>query len=422
MDADPPAQDSPKNILNILDDDCIEEILRRLKKLEDLLNAASACKRFRETAKSLKWMFRSVAIEDVRHIWIAATIVSAELAPTLLRNFGHLIESVEWKPKRNRERNDEMFKLIVKFCGKTLKRLVISNYNPQFNKRNRLQALERLELYEARPKNFRLDSHLKYLRIRLSSLKQQPWFIRPFPHLENVRFELMKLTDDMLTKFLSFNQQLRVLQTDADTLLSPMVLESIGHYSRNIETLHIHSFNFMEFESTIINEKLLYLNALRKLMDFWLRGELSLELLLNMFAENGAPIWSLGIFLTPIDTAPSFPTIKTLNNLHIRCPHGISDDFLINLVKSQSALKTLSIINEDRTVTIQRIKKILEFGKNLTEFEFCMYHSELDLETYNTILGLARHRVKVEITCSKSKVYVPEDILKANSKWLCIYK
>ena len=150
-------QQSSENILALLNDDCIREVFRQFTNLEDLVNAASACKRFRECAMLLKFMFRSVTIESTRHPHSRKDVVSARTAPLLFKNFGHLIESVEWQLAGNDEREAELFELLAETCGETLKKLKITEYNPNFNNRNQFLVLEDLILYEAEPKHFRLD-------------------------------------------------------------------------------------------------------------------------------------------------------------------------------------------------------------------------------------------------------------------------
>lgn len=56
--------------------------------------------------------------------------------------------------------------MIVKYCGKTLKKLSFAYYNSEFNNRNLFPALEHLELLNANLKNFPLDSPVKYLKKR----------------------------------------------------------------------------------------------------------------------------------------------------------------------------------------------------------------------------------------------------------------
>lgn len=167
-------------------------------------------------------------------------------------------------------------------------------YNPKFSKRNRFQALECLELFDVEPKNFRLDSPIKRLIIYKSSsfnqfsdaycnsfyrniestthdsidtLTLEPWFIRPFPHLERVKFGV-ELTDNLLTKFLSLNQTLRDLEIYPSKHLSPMILESIASYCQNLEVLGIEIF----LDSTPNTINIMHLNGLRKLRYFGLHN------------------------------------------------------------------------------------------------------------------------------------------------------
>lgn len=352
--------------------------------------------------------------------------MSAHTAPVLLKIFGTLIESVEIIG--NRKREDEMFNLVAKFCGKTLKRLKITNYNPNLNKQKQFPALEELILYNAEPIHFCLDSPLKYLEIQnyrqfeeIDLEDKEPWFVRNFPHLETVRFNSGEITDATLTEFLSFNQQLRALKVHSQNL-TPMVFESIGFYSRNIAQLEIESILFHEFESSELHEELLYLNSLRKLSEFRLSGRLSMEAVFKMFVENNAPIRTLQVDIAATNNVSCFPTIETLTNLNCICRSDVNENCLIDLVKSQTALQTLQVFSMCcSNITTKTIEKMLKFGKNLINFEISFHGSDFDLESYNRILILARNRVKVRIIVSRrTKVNVPGDVLKINREWLSI--
>lgn len=417
-----PAQSSPTHILNALPNDCIGEILRRLPRFEDFLNAATTCKRFRDSAACFRSRFESIAIEKClseSETMLAIPTISADRAPMVLQHFGHLIKTLEWKPHGNRERNDEIFKLILLYCGKTLQILYLSNYNPKFNKRNRFEALQHLILLDARPKNFRLDSPLQSLRIKLGSLTKQPWFIRPFPHLKMVHFDQIgELTDDMVSTFLQLNPQLRRIKTRDCDLLSPQILNSLSTLTENIEVINIESLTFRE-DSTSLSTVLRCLRGFRKLYDFWLWEPLSLALLMDMFAKNRVPIVSLSVSLIPTVKVPNFPTFDTLRHLHIRCPDGTSNDYLIKLICDQHRLETLSINHDDRTVPMQTIEKILDCAKYLREFRFHLYQFDVKLDNYYTILGLAKGRCKVEIWVSPDQsIHVPTHIMEANKNWL----
>lgn len=374
---------------------------------------------------SLKFKFRSVAIEKTCHRYSRKDVVSAHTAPLLLKTFGQLIESVEWRLAGNGSR--ALFSLLAKYCGNTLKKLKVTDYNPSFDKRNQFPALEQLALYNAEPQDFCLDSPLKCLEIQdfrhMEGLDSdnEPWFVREFPHLESVRFNTMEITDDTLTDFLSVNPQLRVLDVESE-YLTPLVFEGIGYYSRNIERLLIKSVEFLEYDSGDLQEEMLNLSELRKLSELRVSGRVSLEVLLNMFAKNNVPIRSLEVDIAATDKATtSFPAIKTLNKLQCICRSDVDGSYLIDLAKSQPALQTLQIVNMGANITVGTIEKILRFSTSLTDLELSFCRSDVDLESYNRILMLVRNRVRVRIIVPKRRqVDVPADLLKMNRNWLRI--
>lgn len=369
MDTDlPPAHDSPKNILNVLNDDCIELILRRLGSKYnniDLLNAAATCKRFRETAKRLISRFRSIAI-GVKY----CRSVSDHQVPILLTNFGHLIEELRFQPRGKRKnhnvkQNDKIFKSIAKYCGKTLKKLEIENYNPTFNKKNLFQALEKLILKRAYPKTFHLYSPLKVLTIESISLKEQPRFLRPFPDLLQINFNDTKyLTDKMLTFFMSLCPRLESLRVNYRNRVSPMILENIAAHSQNWKSISIHTAYTEDNSESVVNQQLQHLRVFRKLWNFSLDHEISLETLMSIFAKNHIPIWQLSVRVLPTNITPHFPINNTLVHLCLQPPSfgnfSVSDDFLIKLIKSLTVLETLEILNfPDSATTTRTIEKII---------------------------------------------------------------
>lgn len=105
-----------KTFLNILDDDCIDEIFRRVENLENFLNMAEVCQRFHKSAKScfrIKYslsndgnVFRSV---EISHRYSHKS-VSAERANKLFTIFGFLINCLYLVSTSDQERDNEIFK------------------------------------------------------------------------------------------------------------------------------------------------------------------------------------------------------------------------------------------------------------------------------------------------------------------------
>lgn len=128
--------------------ECIGEVLRRLKRFEDFLNAAETCKRFQKCAMDAQYKFESIAIEDQTNHRTPLINIPSNRAPMLLHNFGHLIKSINWRVnKKTPKLNDEIYESIVQFCGKTLNKLHLFGYNPKFSEQNPFQVLEELMLF-----------------------------------------------------------------------------------------------------------------------------------------------------------------------------------------------------------------------------------------------------------------------------------
>lgn len=402
MDATP-AQDSPRHILNILNDDCIEAILRRLEKLEDLSSAAGTCVRFQECAKQcFRPKYKRIDINFLQSNLITSAssfvydMIPLNRVSTFLSVFGDLIDDIRWESTHNRNLNDEIFQHIAKFCGKTLKKLMIINYHrASFNSQARFQNLEKLTLKNAAPICFDLETPIKYLNINWArSIKRRPWFIRHFPHLTYWDSWVDKLTNAMLSEFLSLNPQLQVLRLRSSRL-TPSILKDIVTHAKDLENLSISCYNFRDFPSDVIDENLVYLSELRKLWSFRMDGYVSLEPLINMFVKNNIPIWSLGVDMTSSITRSNPLRLRTLKRLCLGWKDRISEQFIIDLVKEQTSLESITI-SDKGSITMWGIWKILEYGKNLTELRFYTSNApSIDLEQYNRILALAKNRVKV---------------------------
>lgn len=117
----PPEQDSPKNILNVLNDDCIREILKKLH-ISTLIKVVDVCTRFNRIAKEAfltKYRSKIINIFDLE--WNRnPTSVQIE---NFLSEFGPIISSITTLISRfDSERYesiknvDSTFKKIVKYC------------------------------------------------------------------------------------------------------------------------------------------------------------------------------------------------------------------------------------------------------------------------------------------------------------------
>lgn len=421
-----PAPDSSKNILNVLDDDCIGEILRRLAMFEDFLNAAWTCKRFMECAKTARRRFKYIAIESSSDDDQFVN-VPAHRAPLFLEKFGSLITRIDWTPSgTNPKLSDEIYESMVRFCQKTLRSLSITNYNPTISKQHFFDYLYDFELYDAKPKYIDYVPVIRRLSVSIDTEEENPWYIRKFsPYLREL-YVLQDniLTEDMVEDFLKLNPQLESLILSDCGHFTPSLLKIIGAHSTMLHSLVIDSQDLVESPSNVINENLIHLQTLRRLRNLYLSAPLSLELLMNMLAENGAPIEALGCAVMNTETAENVPTLKTLKTLYLdnfELGNGFSDTFVFNLVKSQSALIDLTVDHRDfRMDLVQEIMETLKLGKNLTKLKYVIYLTPIDLETHASLLHLVRDRVRVKLVTRSYTNYinVPQDIQDQSRMWL----
>lgn len=108
-----PPHDSPSNILNTLNDDCIQAILVRITNVPDFANASQACERFQENAK-LCFPSRFKSIE----LCSCELFKNREALLSFFRIFGNSIRSISWKCSKLRCRygkNDDFNWFFRKF-------------------------------------------------------------------------------------------------------------------------------------------------------------------------------------------------------------------------------------------------------------------------------------------------------------------
>lgn len=147
----PTAEDSPHNILNALNDFCLQMILERIDYACDFLSAAEVCKRFQANAKAcFSKKFSHITIVDVDERNYC--YLEEEVTQRFVSLFGHNLQSIAWHTKNYGAKDMELFDTITEFCGKTLKGLKLYYKNLDFNTRSRFEALETLELDDSRCK------------------------------------------------------------------------------------------------------------------------------------------------------------------------------------------------------------------------------------------------------------------------------
>lgn len=349
----PPAQDSPKHILNVLNDDCIQMCLRKLTEWQDFTSAALVCTRFQANARAcfppnLKeriWFYH----EDVRS------------NPMALHNFlcifGDLLQCVilwfDWD-KRGKE-DDDFINLLAQCCGKTLKKLSIMEYHPNKNFALEFKALEILEL-----------NHFPIINLCINA--DRCWFYQEIPQLSKIRFVFSEgLTNDIITGFMKLNPQLRALDVGLSVRdgVTTSILQDISDCSPNLQELSIRVDNYGASMPTY--ENFIHLRGLRKLTSLYINFSYNFEpFLCDLLAENNIPIVELRL---------------------LRFYDGIAGD-----LAKLKLLKRVSIYGARIPFDLGEIIRILERCENLTKFYTgnCFYN-----DVRNSHLTLAEARKNV---------------------------
>lgn len=264
LEAKIPDQNSPEHILNVFNDDCIKEILGRLENRRDFFNAASVCKRFQYVAQT--WFSHKTLQIGNKNRKSAicsrtSTFIINDSSTTILDDlygylsiFGNCIRTIEWYSPRStiESISAEIFKMIAKFCGKTLIRLVIIGrveiiLTPQF------EVLKRFEFHYGILVRFEPPHSLKYLRLTQLNINSYSrihldCLERNFPKLVEAHFgdfSNVMPTTKWFGSFLKQNPQLVKLTLIANEYFTPRAewSHAIRLYATNLESLHLDLFS-----------------------------------------------------------------------------------------------------------------------------------------------------------------------------------
>lgn len=465
---DRPAVDSPENILNALNNDCVQEILRRLP-IKDFLNAAQTCKRFRKNAKEC-FPYKSFYIfSDYRQN--EKRLLPIHQVKDFLIIFGHLIKKIywldtsKWKSIFSGNNRNDITDAIADYCGETLIELEIINQLIEFKKDTRFNSLEYLYLKNVTVRRFALFPQLKrwdminvsdynallhdtrlpivssavncivrnneYVNTRFSRAALFDWMRQKFPSLTIARIiHNPFLTDDVVIEFQKLNPLLTMFAVfqPKPKYVSTSVLEDIAFRLPHLKSLDFRHIKMNPNMHSVLKDVLLELKHLdtiylpyRYIDD----EEISREIV-NIVAKNDVKIKHFGIHDThkaAIDLSflDGISKMKYVNELTLYSVSSQSN--LMNIINKVPNLKKLKIfagynINDRFTF----IEFIIENCKNLTSCEFTFYNFGIDTNVYNKILALVKDRLSMTLWTDLDKVSVNRKTLEENKKWLSLKK
>lgn len=435
---DPPAQNSPRHILNALDDFCIQTIFRNLTKFLDFLNASDVCKRFRDNAKPcFPLMFKTIGITECLNNhdysgnnyyyggryedkWSISSVddgiavdvndedededkndnrlLSWKQQQSVLRIFGHLIYGIRYRvcgkcaPELETEEGEEsqceLFKLIIKFCSKTLIELSVNDNSRRilasitlpsnsFKKRNQFQALTRLEMRKVKVKKMLFSPTLKRLRLYYINAANFRNLIVPYPELLEFKFDL---DWDKLgihpERWESWENQYEAKFVILKFLkLNPQIVSfKCGGFDIDVKDIYKHVPNLEKFGCTHVNGDLSDSEIFHNLKDLTIYRLANAQL--TIVARN----------------MPNLERIKIISSYNSL---------------TRPYFNAAGIINA------------LELAKHLKKIHF--RGMDLDSESYYSILSSIKKRTNPYLMRVNDIRGVPKDIIDSNSKWICGY-
>lgn len=391
----------------------IRENLYRMK-MVDFLDAAEKNPKFQEIAKKYfphTTLFIYCFSEDKP--------MPFDRLSSYLSIFGHLIKRICWR-KGKRNMDEKYFKMIAKFCGKTLIKFEIDGRYFNFNKLSQFQALEDLSISNVQLSELGSIPSLKCFILKWVKLMNFDGLSRTFPKLECMNFCIVDgLEDEMIIDFQRCNPQLQtfiITDGDRDGLITSSIFKDIGIRTPNIEKLS-YSAGFRNDDELEVNA--VHLSGLQKLKYLELRGVplFSTKPLIESLVNNAIPIEHLDIIENnSCDLIENLPKLKQLKNASIS---ECSQEVLMNFIKEAPHLEEIHIGNL-MEANVPGLLQLLESSHNIN-LTLSMNELSINLNEYNSMLTLVKdHHLKVVLYFNDADIYVPDDILEANRNSLDI--
>lgn len=443
----PPAQESPKNIVNILNDDCLQLILLKLDKVCDFWRAAKVCTRFQENAK-ICYPFKRLSFSA--EIWKGYTLF--EHMEGILKLFGHRIKSISCiSHSRNKILNhNEHFALISKYCRKTLTELELRTCDTIYDFKLPFEALEKLNMHRCsfilRTEASFIFPNLRYLKFHYSQCdKNVQWLVNHFPKLQEFYFDLLSISDDKFAEFQNHNPQLKSLRfyiyrvyfKDRNKL--PLIWKNIENRLPNIENL------FLRINTPISKEEFIHVSNLRclkkfRLVNYFMKNEPdfdleNVKLLFSSFVQKNQPIEELNIDFMDKKLGEIISNLKTIKSFYVgNDPDNVLSDVAKNLPNLEYCIDYGPCCPPpDATTNLWKANNILKHCEKLIELDTLIYLNEflsniIDLNDFkivlNSIVALATaKRVKVTIfykerALKKYNQHILHHILKTVQEWV----
>lgn len=419
----PPAQDSPQNIVNILNDDCLREIFTNLR-LSEAVAVACVCKRFNQIAKEVfqwKYTTKQISIDSLMH-----ELPQLMQIECFLGIFGSLITSLKVEFYTNSAvitmidvYCTSLVELEMGFCehlisstSRLFSRLTKLTLNDDFIRRR--DVLHR-NLPQPAQKYMRFYQDIISACVQLENLTISNKKIRlchflppiPLPKLIELRLYQIYLLSpshvgndvdyNAMLLFSEYNRQIKVVHIQRQSYFSVEKFLSISTIFKNKLSIERLQFNgsYDNFDND--NEKLVkFLNQLKYLGKFTYKFKESANDLPIFEGLNITKPECVNFSKSNFSSADSNYLANILKLTHVttlRFYHcNISHDNLIKIVASCQSLRRLHIELSRFPGSFDRIKdfpieKLIHYSPQLIEISFTLDYNNIEYfkfaENYN---------------------------------------
>lgn len=426
----PPERDSPKHILNALNDDCLRVIFKQFN-LVDLSVAADVCVRFQLHATDafrLKYK-HTVNIEagsEFKH--------RPDKFEVCLRNFGSLIHSLTVDNNMLQIDGMKILKALNEHAP-ALNDLKLYGFDvsdkvecvhPLFAK---LQTLSLLYCTFTSGAEGLLApcAQLKHLHI-----DNGDWdnccIDHTFPQLEEIELKnCSTIDDDEFKRFITSNPTVKKLSLHDNSELTAAVIHSIGGLKDLVE-LQMDQSNFGHTKKFLVG--MMGLNRLQSLQRLALStNEFSVTPLLTKMAEKAVPLEHLSLEQGTIDSKgiQRMTELLKLSVIELKNIENFTDEHFISLAKQLPQLRKVHLTgNTAEEITNTGLRTMLEHAKTLSHLMVKRASNiQIDESDYRFILKTVQNRTKkskltIKLTGSGNNVKVSDELMSANRNWLWI--
>lgn len=408
-----PNVDSPENILNVLDDDCIKLIFDKISNIRDFYSISNVCVRFKKIAGIVFSYIIKHKCVNFRDYLLNNEDLQMVQIENFFCEFGSFVESLEISEhyiEQMEDKSNTLLKIIHKYC-KNLRKLDLQVHGVGNQTVAEIQPLlaklEYLYLDFACGLDFGafydFISNCSQLNTLILTGCQSSELLLSMPNVNFPRLIEFKITSKniAIVEFLELNPQIEKL-----TLKHSHHMRSFFNH----DMPSIQKLSLLNEDECITKEQSIHLKNLRAL-------EMRLEISLD-------------------DSIVNIFRLKNVNTLTLHVNALFNENHLISLVENLSNLEQMSIYqNTTYQINFDKIKQMLRFASHLSDL--CINWPKnviqpFDENDYNEILKYVKNRSmhrKLDVYLTNITTLFDDsdglkkklEVFERDSEWLRVY-